>query len=413
MRRVLIVEPDDALRTALLDAVAGSGWQAEGAASLQGSPTDAASWNAILIDVSAADGLEGLARLAGGASTTAVVAMGPADRPGLAVRAAARGARAFLGKPFRIGALEAALTGIHTGPDPAPAVELLTEEPVMARTLRDAEAAAASDATVVILGENGSGRRRLAHFIHGRSHRRDGLLVEVECGALGERATEALFGADTSGAGRGATGQATGGSLLLQEVDELPLEAQPGLLGVMQSPRRREASRPALPRILATARRPLAEVVATGALRQDLCHRLEVIVLRIPPLRERPRDLETMARLLIERAAFAQGAEPPRLTPGALSALRRQSLPGNVRELENLAERAVLLFPGREIDFDALRTGIAPASEAPHNLNLRELERQTVIRSLAIHGGNRTHAARALGISARTLRNKIRDYGLR
>ncbi|MDJ0869724.1 MAG: helix-turn-helix domain-containing protein, partial [Myxococcota bacterium] len=131
-----------------------------------------------------------------------------------------------------------------------------------------------------------------------------------------------------------------------------------------------------------------------------------------PPLRERPRDIEWLAQLLLERAARARGAPTPRLSRGALDVLVHHAFPGNVRELENLTERAVLLFAGREVDVERLLDRGQPAAPLSETLNLRDLERQAVVRSLALHHGNRTRASQALGISVRTLRNKIRSYGL-
>jgi DNA-binding NtrC family response regulator len=177
-------------------------------------------------------------------------------------------------------------------------------------------------------------------------------------------------------------------------------------------------------RFVATTQRDLAEEVAEGRFREDLYYRLDVITLRVPPLRERRGDVPMLAQTFLARFAqaertepprLAERTEPPRLGDDALDRLSSLPFRGNVRELENLMRRAAVLFPGAEVDVDRLLSSRTPPTDllplGLRSLNLRELERAAVARSLVESGGNRTLASRALGISVRTLRNKIRLYG--
>jgi two-component system response regulator FlrC len=303
--------------------------------------------------------------------------------------------------------------------------EILTTDAVLQRVLREASAAAATDTTVLIVGESGTGKDLLARHLHDHSARRLGPFVAVSCAALPESLAECeLFGHERgafTGAGEARTGQiaaAEGGTLLLDEVAAMEPWLQPKLLRVIQE---REVlpvgglrPRPVDLRIVATTQRELGPEVAAGRFREDLYYRLDVIVLRIPPLRERIGDLPLLAGAFLSRFAEAAGAEAPRLPAEALHRLAKHPFRGNVRELENLMRRAVFMFPGREIDAELLLrpASAAGASRAAHTLNLKELERQAITRSLQESEGNRTRAARVLGISVRTLRNKIRLYGL-
>ncbi|MDJ0865253.1 MAG: sigma 54-interacting transcriptional regulator, partial [Myxococcota bacterium] len=316
MRRVLIAEPDTAFREALGDAVRNAGWYADAAPALDArTPRELGEYSAALVSIEPPGAAVAIGRLGAACAPLAVIAMGPADPPGPAVEALANGAREFLRKPFDVAALEAALANAL---DPArrsgapPGVELLTRDPGVRRLLREAEAAAATDATVLVLGESGSGRSRLAQWIHTRSRRADAPVVFVRGGALAADAECELFG-DGEGADCGLLGAVRGGTLVLEDVGELPLAIQARLVRRMQ-----DGGEGTPLRVVATSKRPLANEVACGRLRPDLHHRLEVLVLRVPPLRERPRDIEWLAQLLLERAARARGAPTPRLSRGAL-----------------------------------------------------------------------------------------------
>ena len=334
------------------------------------------------------------------------------------------------------------------GLSPPPIVAL---SPAMREALAAAEDVAVASTTVLILGESGTGKEVLARHIHRCSPRAAGPWVAVNCAALpGELLEAELFGHER-GAFTGATERhigrverAHGGTLLLDEVSELPLALQAKLLRVLQE---REVDRiggrqpiPVDVRIIATSNRSLKDMVARGAFRTDLYYRLDVFPIVLSPLRQRPEDIFALSEELLTRLALALGREAPGLGPEARRALSQYDFPGNVRELANILERALvrcresvldarhLEIPGlsRPVPID-VAVGAPPAvAEAPTLIpemrragdpafpsdlpvHLPTLERLAIAEALRMAGGNRTHAARRLGISLRTLRNKLRD----
>jgi two-component system response regulator PilR (NtrC family) len=414
VQRVLIVEPDAGLRALLGDCVRAAGWRADPVADFAAARTRVPREHTVaLVDVASEADLSALAELCARAPDRVTVAMTPRDRLALSVAALRHGARDVLGKPFDVRALERALAvatslRMHTAESLAAALGALAAP---ASLLREVEAAARTDATLQIVGEAGTGRRRLARLVHAASPRRCGPLVAIDgeavAGELERWASDPLAAALRA---------AQGGTLVLATPEALPAPAQARLLEALATPRRHDV------RVIAVARRRLRD---EPRLVPELRLRLDVLVLALPPLRERTEDLERLARSLAERWAALEGTAPPRLGPELLAALRRHPFPGNLVELDALMRRAATLFPGRDVDPRALLAGPrasagGPAAEAASDavdpdatLDLRELERRAVVRALALHGGNRTHAARALGISVRTLRNKIQAYGLR
>jgi DNA-binding NtrC family response regulator len=426
VRRVLIVEPEAQLRAELAAAVAGAGWEAV-AVSFLAAGLDARDLDAALIAVEGCGDLEGLSQLRSAHPKLAIVATGAAPSVDVAVGAMKHGARDFLRKPFSAARLEATLGAAFPERGEDPSETILTRDPAMQRLLRQAEAAASTEATVQIVGESGTGKDLLARRIHRRSARRNGPFVAVNCAALPESLAESeLFGHESgafTGACEARVGQfvaADGGTLLLDEVSEMARGLQPKLLRVLQerevqavgalSPRRVDV------RVLATSQRDLATEAAAGRFREDLHYRLDVIVLQVPPLRERPADVPLLSDHFLSSFAQASGCEAPRLSAETLRALRRHPFRGNVRELENLMRRAVVLHPGCEIAPDQLLASGASAEPGAvpgiSGFNLREIERQVIARSLVETGGNRTHASELLGISVRTLRNKLKLYAL-
>jgi two-component system response regulator FlrC len=293
----------------------------------------------------------------------------------------------------------------------------------MREVLEAAEDVAATPTTVLLLGESGTGKELVARHLHARSGR-PGPWVAVNCAALPADLLESeLFGHER-GAFTGASERRAGrfeqahrGTLLLDEISELPLGLQAKLLRVLQE---REVDRvggqrpvPVDVRVVATSNRDLAEMVRAGQFRSDLYFRLDVFPIVIPPLRDRLDDLAPLAGALLAEAAAAAGRPVPALSPAALETLRRHPFPGNVRELRNLLERAVVRCRGAEVEpshlglSSARRAVVAPsAAELP--LHLATLERLAIAEALRRVGGNRTHAARLLGIGLRTLRNKLR-----
>ena len=298
--------------------------------------------------------------------------------------------------------------------------------PTMAQVIDYARSVAANDTTVLLEGETGTGKEVLAHFIHAESRRAGGQFLPINCGALSVHLAESeLFGHERgafSGAVERRVGYfeaARGGTLVLDEVSELPSPLQTRLLRVLQE---REVLRvgaskptPVDVRVIATTNRDLRQMVEAGEFRRDLFFRLNVFPLHIPPLRERLADLEPLVHVLVARVAAQLGKAPPELAADALARLARHGYPGNVRELSNVLERALILAGDGPVDashvtFDSL--GLAPIA-LPMTDRLSELERATILRVLGDCDGNRTHASRRLGISIRTLRNKLRDYRFR
>ncbi len=432
MSRVLVVEPAPTLGRELLRVVRSAGWEADATAS-QASALRAlggGGFDAVLLDVSRSADLAAIDAIRARAPGVGVVAMGAEPRVERVVEALRRGAEDFLRKPFGRVALERALGAVEAARAEPLEGGFLTWDPAVLRLLAELRRAASTEATIRIVGESGTGKELLARRVHRLSRRRSGPCVLVNCGGLHESLAESELFGHAQGAFTGAveprTGQiatADGGTLVLDEVGDLAPGLQPKLLRVLQekevTPLGTSVATPVDARIVVTTQRDLVAEVAAGRFREDLYYRLDVIHFRVPPLRERPGDVPGLARTFLERFARGTGSEPPRLGEAALDALCRLPYRGNVRELENLMRRAAVLFPGRDVDVERLLGARAGKAAAPEllpeglrSLNLRELERAAVERSLHQARGNRTLASRALGISVRTLRNKIRLYDL-
>jgi transcriptional regulator with PAS, ATPase and Fis domain len=307
--------------------------------------------------------------------------------------------------------------------------------PLLLRALQRARAAASTGADVLIEAESGTGKELLARFIHDSSDRNGKPFVAVNCAAV----PEALLESELFGHGRGAfTGAiaarpgkfelANGGTILLDEIGEMPINLQPKLLRALQE---REFERLGEGRsvhvdirVVATTNVSLAEMVERGQFRADLYYRLNVIPLSLPALRERRDDIPTLALHFAEQFAAQWRTGVPRLHPDFLDRLQTHSWPGNVRELANFMRRVITLSGTLDIDaqcFDAefhspakTRKAEAQPASLPSAAGtpIRQMEKQHLENTLALTDGNRTHAAEMLGISLRTLRNKIREYGL-
>jgi two-component system response regulator AtoC len=305
----------------------------------------------------------------------------------------------------------------------------------MKEVLRVVQKVAQAPTTVLIQGESGTGKEVVARKIHASSTRADRPFVAVNCGAIPEQLIESeLFGhakgafTDAQKAKRGLFEEADTGTILLDEVGELPLSVQPSLLRVLQEGevRRVGDARTARVdvRVIAATNRDLAEMVSAGRFREDLYYRLNVVQLKLPPLRERPEDLPALAQRLLERHAARLGEPARQLSPEALAVLQRHRFAGNVRELENALERALVLSDGLTISADALPEAMldvaVPRAEVlpldPSDLSVkraqRALEADLIRRALERTLGNRTKAAELLELSPRALLYKIREYGL-
>lgn len=296
-------------------------------------------------------------------------------------------------------------------------------EPESARLFALAERIAASEATVLVLGETGTGKEGLAHFIHAASPRADESFVAVNCAALPETMLEAMLFGHARGSFTGATGDgeglfraADGGTLLLDEVAELPLPLQAKLLRALQEkevlPVGAVRPEPVNVRIIACANRDLAAEVAHGRFRSDLYWRLNVMPLKLQPLRARRLDIRAIAAALLLRYAPA-GRPVPWPTAAALDRLSAHSWPGNARELENVLQRALLLRDGDRIDAADLDIDILPHADDGQPVRLNDASRAAEARMiqdvLASTGGHRVRAAERLGISERTLRYRLAE----
>ncbi len=353
-----------------------------------------------------------------------------------AVDAMRHGAFDYLLKPFSSESLEAVVRRAlesSCGKCERNGYEIITQDPHFSQTLQRAMQVATSTATILVEAESGTGKELLARMIHRQSTRSSGPFVAVNCAALPENLLESeLFGFEKgsfTGAGSSKPGKfelAHRGTLLLDEIGEMAPILQAKLLRVLQE---REVDRVGGKepiridvRVIATTNRDLTSLVKGGSFREDLYYRLNVIRLTIPPLRERLGDVPLLVDLFCKRYAKEFGKEGVQCGAAALKALCSHSWPGNVRELENSVQRAVALCLGSELgveDLPAAPTDAKPAravSPDPgltgNGTTMREMERHLICRTLEQTDGNRTRAARILGISLRTLRNKLNEFGL-
>lgn len=312
--------------------------------------------------------------------------------------------------------------------------EIIAVEPVSVEVLALADRIAKSDATVLITGESGVGKEVIAQRIHRQSTRGRRAMVSVNCAAIPDNLLESeLFGHER-GAFTGAVSrrvgkfeEAHGASLLLDEISEMDPRLQAKLLRALQERLidRVGGGKPVRVdvRVIATSNRDLAAETERGAFRQDLYFRLNVVHIAIPPLRDRPDDAVALAEMFAARFADRNALPRRPLSESSVAWIRAAPWPGNVRELENAVHRAVLLADGGSIELQSTTTtrsfptrmigdGAAMPSE-PTVLTLADLEERHILTTLDACGGNRTRAALQLGISIRTLRNKLRAYGAR
>ena len=357
-----------------------------------------------------------------------------------AVAALKRGAFDYITKPFepdellarireavRVSRLESenaslrAAQGVSGEP-----VEIVAAAAASRSLLESAGRCAGVDSTVLITGPSGTGKSVLARWIHERGPRAAAPIVTVNCGAIPRELIESeLFGHE-KGAFTGATAAragkfeaAEGGTLFLDEIGELPIELQPKLLSVLQDRRvARVGSSKEFDvdvRVIAATNRDLGAAVQDRAFREDLFYRLNVLTLEIPSLQVRPDDIIPIAESAVRRIARRLGRMEPELASDAAAVLRGHQWPGNVRELENVLERAMVFSDGPSILAEHLgNLSASPSGPVDHELvgmTLEELEKRAILATLAAFGGNRAEAARTLGVSERTIYNRLRDYG--
>jgi DNA-binding NtrC family response regulator len=319
-----------------------------------------------------------------------------------------------------------------------PEVALIGQSPPMRRVDGLIEMVAASEAPVLVTGESGTGKELVARLLHERSARHEKPFVVVNCGALSETLIEAeLFGHERgafTGAVKRREGRfkaADGGTVFLDEIAELPLSAQAKLLRVLQEgtfePLGTNTTVRVDVRVVSATHRNLKERITVGAFREDLYYRVNVIEIALPPLRERPGDLSLLVQYFLQRFT-PKGRPIPTVSPAAWAALSQYQYPGNVRELSHAIEHAVVLSGGAEIDVRHLpasmiaatmpvgRTGPEAGGAAPEirplHIALREFEREYLVRAMAQASGKRVRAAEMLGISRKSLWEKLRLHSI-
>jgi two-component system response regulator PilR (NtrC family) len=394
------------------------------------------------------DGLELLKYIAeehGNTPVAVITAFGSTENAVLALKA---GAFDYLAKPIKLEQLRPLVTSALKLPRPvqarraatgetAPGMpRLLGESPPIARAREMIEKLARSQAPVYITGESGSGKEVAARLIHSGSSRADAQFVAVNCGAIPENLMESEFFGYKRGAFTGADSDKIGylqaaekGTLFLDEVGDLPLGMQVKLLRVIQEKKVRRVGdtqeEPIDVRIISATHRSLSEQVDAGQFRQDLFYRLNVIELKMPSLREIPEDIPLIVNDVLARLARHAGGTPPTFSDDAMMALRRYDFPGNVRELENILERAMALCSDNKITATDLYLTQGAAKDKPPVLDgavgtrglplhefLDQVEREVIMKALESTRFNKTAAAKLLGITFRSLRYRLDRLGI-
>lgn len=433
LSRVLVVDDEPDIRELIDLTLSRMGLAADCAGSVEEAKTCLADtvYQLCLTDMRLPDGdgleiVRHVSELYGETPVAVITAFGSAEN---AVAALKAGAFDYLSKPVGLDQLRALVKSALKLPvvegRPASGQALIGESTAMQQVRALIDKLARSQAPIYISGESGSGKELAARLIHVQSARSAGPFVPVNCGAIPETLVESEFFGYRKGAFTGAESDregffqaANGGTLFLDEVADLPLAMQVKLLRAIQEKRVRKVGNtveePVDVRIICATHRNLRECVEQGRFRQDLYYRLNVIELKMPPLRERSEDIAFLAE-----AILARFGSPMVLTRGALQALERYPFPGNVRELENILERVLALCSGDEIDATDLQ--LAP-EESPEEAvgrgsetlddYLNRLEKLAIFEALQKTGNNRTAAARLLGVTFRSLRYRLERLGI-
>jgi DNA-binding NtrC family response regulator len=435
MNRVLVVDDEPAMRAALEANFTRHGWEVTTASGtreamerFRSSPCRLVVTDMRMPD---GDGLRVMQNVRALAPDTAVIFLTAFGNVPEAVLAMQQGACDYLVKPVSFEQLRQAVLRVLGDTvqrtKGSPPGGMVGHSACLRRLLERACQVAKSDADVLIVAESGTGKELLARFIHRTSARRDYPFVAVNCAAFPEALLESELFGHVRGAFTGAVASrpgkfelASGGTILLDEVSEMPASLQPKLLRVLQEREvdRLGDTRPLRVdvRVIATTNRNLSSLVEEGRFRADLFYRLDVVPLTLPPLRERREDIPELVEHFVHKHAAPSRAI--RLSEELLRRLMEYGWPGNVRELENVVRRILVLSSGQVAGVEVLEgkevadKKTATARFPTEGVTLRDMERQLLERTLEATGGNRTRAAEILGVSLRTVRNKIREFGL-
>jgi DNA-binding NtrC family response regulator len=447
---VLVVDDESGMRTALQANFQRYGWHVETANGVREASRalELGSFDLVVTDIRMrdGDGFEVMCSVHKNSPNTAVILLTAFGSVPEAVESMRSGAFDYLTKPISFEQLQDAAARVMLRMNQGTASDLLSaatanaemvssgiigRSPSLLQALQRARAAASTDADVLVEAESGTGKELLARFIHENSDRSRKPFVAVNCAAVPEHLLESELFGHTRGAFTGAnaakTGKfefADGGTLLLDEIGEMPLNLQPKLLRILQE---REFERLGETRstridirVIATTNASLGAMVEQGRFRSDLYYRLNVIPLSLPPLRERLEDIPALAKYFAGKFAAETNTAIPQIDPSFVHRLQSCRWPGNIRELSNFMRRVLSLHQGETIDaacFDKESQPLGKVHAAPPltvdpGTTISMLEKLHVEKTLALAHGNRTHAAEMLGISLRTMRNKIREYGL-
>ncbi len=444
---VMVVDDEPGIRTALRANFLRHGWRVETASCVREAirSVEGRGFDLVVTDMRMPDGtgMEVMRAARKASPETAVILLTAYGSVPDAVNAMRDGALDYLTKPIPFDRLQATAAQVMHRARQTPVDEagsngdIVGNAPALLRSLHRARAAASTGADVLIEAESGTGKELLARFIHDSSARSSKPFVAVNCAAVPETLLESELFGHGKGAFTGAIANrpgkfelANGGTILLDEIGEMPLNLQPKLLRVLQErefERLGEGSSVHVDiRVIATTNVALGAMVERGQFRADLYYRLNVIPLTLPPLRERREDIAVLARYFVEKFAAQHRTLTPHLHPDFIERLQSHSWPGNVRELANFMRRVLTLSETPQIDARCFEmeftgnTGLGPAralpaptvAGAPAGTPIWQVEKLHLEKTLALTDGNRTVAAEMLGISLRTLRNKIREYGL-
>jgi len=440
-RSVLVVDDEMGMRLALQASFQRGGWQVEtaGGAAEAIRKFEQKRFPLVVTDVRMpdGDGFEVMRRVRQSVPETAVIVLTAFGNVPDAVQAMRGGACDYLTKPISFEQLQGAVHRVMKHSEASPVsvssgVRIIGSSELMLRALERARHAARTNADVLIEAESGTGKELIARYIHEQSRRREKPFVAVNCAALPEQLLESELFGHVKGAFTGAIAAkpgkfelAQGGTLLLDEIGEMPLALQPKLLRALQEREFEKLGDVRVVRVdirvIATTNRPLLRMIEEGSFRADLYYRLNVVPLTVPALRERRKDIPALAEFFAAQFAAQAKRPTPLLHPGFVDGLQRHDWPGNVRELANCMRRVLALSEQNLIGPECLGPDFltpAPKKAAPPELPVRagtaikELERRLLESTLEVTRGNRTHAAEMLGVSLRTIRNRIREYGL-